>query len=101
VKFESYIPSFIDFNTGGMELLLMELHQVIHVRMKYKIFYFLFFCFPLGLDWSRQDSNLSGIASRIPDGMTGLFHHQYTWPCSIGDSNMGILCIETDCNRNS
>ncbi|CAF1647977.1 unnamed protein product, partial [Adineta ricciae] len=51
-------------------------------------------------DWSRQDSSLSGVASRIPDGLNGLFHPQYIWPCSIGDSNMGILCIETNCDRN-
>ncbi|UJR09447.1 hypothetical protein I4U23_013686 [Adineta vaga] len=51
-------------------------------------------------DWSRQDSSLSGMASRMPDGLNGLFHHQYIWPCSIGDSNMGILCIETNCDRN-
>lgn len=50
-------------------------------------------------DWSRHDSNLSGIASRMPDGMNGLFHDRYVWPCSIGESNMGILCIETNCNR--
>ncbi|CAF1148680.1 unnamed protein product [Rotaria sordida] len=50
-------------------------------------------------DWSRQDSSLSGIASRIPDGKHGLFHQQYTWPCSISDTNMGIFCIETNCQR--
>ena len=53
----------------------------------------------LGHDWSRQDSNLSGTVSRISDGSNGLFYHQYAWPCSIADSNMGILCIETNCNR--
>jgi len=58
------------------------------------------FCFfSLGLDWSRQDSNLSGIASRIPDGIDGLFDYQYMWPCSISDSNIGILCIETNCDK--
>ena len=36
----------------------------------------------------------------MPDGISGLFHHQYTWPCSVGDSNMGILCIETNCHKN-
>ncbi|UJR36718.1 hypothetical protein I4U23_029434 [Adineta vaga] len=51
------------------------------------------------LDWSRQDSSLSGIASRLPDSKTGLFHYQYLWPCSLSDSNMGILCIETNCNE--
>jgi len=50
-------------------------------------------------DWSRRDSRLSGIASRLPDGSRGLFHSQYTWPCSISDSNMGILCIETNCDK--
>ncbi|CAF1449875.1 unnamed protein product [Rotaria magnacalcarata] len=48
-------------------------------------------------DWSRHDSSLSGIASRIPDNKHGLFYQQLKWPCSIGDSNMGILCIETNC----
>ncbi|CAF3173678.1 unnamed protein product [Rotaria socialis] len=50
-------------------------------------------------DWSRHDSSLSGIASRIPDSRHGLFHQQLKWPCSIGDSNMGILCIETNCRK--
>ena len=83
----------------------MELHRVIHVRMKNDLslsddYLPLSLSLSLsGLDWSRQDSNLSGIVSRIPDGINGLFHYQYTWPCSIGDSNMGILCIETNCNR--
>jgi hypothetical protein len=75
-------------------------HRLIHVSISshYLFIYFFFFS---GLDWSRQDSSLSGVASRIPDGQNGLFHHQYTWPCSVGDSNMGILCIETNCNRNN
>jgi hypothetical protein len=76
----------------------MEPHQAIHVRMKY-VYIFLIYFF-LGQDWSRHDSSLSGIASRMPDGISGLFHHQYTWPCSVGDSNMGILCIETNCHKN-
>jgi len=76
----------------------MEPHQLIHVSISIIIYLSIF---SLGLDWSRQDSSLSGMASRIPDGLNGLFHHQYTWPCSIADSNMGILCIETNCNRNN
>jgi len=79
----------------------MEQDRVIHVNMKSNFSFIYSYFFLLGLDWSRHDSNISGIASRIPDGINGLFHHQYTWPCSIGDSNMGILCIETDCNRNN
>ena len=55
--------------------------------------------FILGLDWSRQDSNLFGLASRIPNGMNGLFENEYKWPCSISDSNLGILCIETNCDK--
>lgn len=84
-----------------MELLSMEQHQVIHVRNSFLFIIFFYSFFALGLDWSRQDSNLSGIASRLPDGINGLFYHQNTWPCSIVDSNMGILCIETNCNRNT
>lgn len=55
--------------------------------------------FSLGSDWSGRDSRLSGMASRLPDGSRGLFHSPYTWPCSISDSNMGILCIETNCDK--
>lgn len=77
----------------------MVLHRVILVRKEQLFSNYSRSFFPSGLDWSRQDSNLSGIVSRIPDGIHGLFHYQYTWPCSIGDSNMGILCIETNCNR--
>ena len=54
----------------------------------------------LGLDWSRHDSNLSGIVSRILDVQNGLFYSQLLWPCSV-DANSGILCIETNCNRNN
>ena len=90
----------LGFNTGGTEVSSMELHQPIHVSLSSRLFIYLISTIALGHDWSRQDSNLSGIASRIPDGLTGLFHHQYTWPCSI-DINMGILCIETNCNRNN
>ena len=53
----------------------------------------------LGLDWSRQDTSASGIASRLPDGVDGLFDYQYQWPCSISDANLGILCIETNCDK--
>jgi hypothetical protein len=65
----------------------------------YKFIFILIVVFLSGLDWSRQASSLSGIASRLPDGVKGLFHYQYTWPCSISDSNMGILCIETNCDK--
>ncbi|CAF3656194.1 unnamed protein product [Rotaria sp. Silwood1] len=50
-------------------------------------------------DWSRQDSSLSGLASPIPDSKHGLFRQLHTWPCSIDDINMGIFCIETNCQR--
>ena len=83
-----------------MVVFLMVQHQAILVIMKYSSFFNKFY-FPLGLDWSHQNSNLSGIASRIPNSMNGLFHHQYVWPCSISDSNMGILCIETNCDKRS
>lgn len=53
----------------------------------------------LGLDWSRQGSSLSGIASPLPNGSGGLFDSQYLWPCSMSDSNLGILCLETNCDK--
>ena len=53
----------------------------------------------LGQDWSRQDSSLSGLASALPNGSNGLFASQYLWPCSMSDSNLGILCLETNCDK--
>ncbi|CAF5065004.1 unnamed protein product, partial [Rotaria magnacalcarata] len=51
------------------------------------------------LDWSRQNTSLSGVASRLANDINGLFHKQYVWPCSLNDANMGILCIETNCDK--
>lgn len=90
---------YLDFHTGGTEVWPMELHPAIPVRAQKLLNFDWSLRFSLGLDWSRQDSRLSGIASRLPDGTTGLFHYQYAWPCSISDSNMGILCIETNCDK--
>lgn len=39
------------------------------------------------------------MASRLGTDTYGLFHKEYLWPCSISDSNMGILCIETNCDK--
>jgi hypothetical protein len=78
----------------------MVQHQVILVTFSRFCFFFLNdFLYSRGLDWSRQDSSISGLASRLPNGIYGLFDNQYLWPCSISDSNIGIICIETNCDK--
>ncbi len=91
-----------DFNIGGMEVFQMVQHHVILVTMNSFSRFFLkhdFSFLSRGLDWSRQDSSISGLASRLPNGIYGLFDNQYLWPCSISDSNIGIMCIETNCDK--
>ena len=93
----------LDFNTGGMEVSTMARDRAILVESPLRLCALhhpsLSLSLRLGLDWSRYDSRLSGRASRLPDRVHGIFHHQYTWPCSIGDSNMGMFCIETNCDK--
>jgi hypothetical protein len=92
--------SRVDFNIGGTAVSVMARHRKRLVNTRaVRTHRSTVDVLCLGLDWSRHDSRLSGIASRLSDGSHGLFHRQYTWPCSIGDSNMGIFCIETNCDK--
>lgn len=97
-----FFLSFKDFSIGGTEVFRMGLHQVTHVNQiffedKFIRPFFLSFC--QGLDWSRQDDNYSGVASSLSNSMNGLFGNRYKWPCSTMDFNIGILCIETNCEK--